>query len=158
MCSSDLPLTSELALRRDTLAERLAPLVAAVPGALLEVKPASVAVHVRQVTDRVAAAALLEQADAAADPSLTKKPGKEVLELAVTDADKGSALLRLRDDLGAAATVYLGDDRTDEDAFRVLPPGDLTVKVGEGETAARFRVPDPAAVVVLLGALADALG
>jgi trehalose 6-phosphate phosphatase len=92
-----------------------------------------------------------------ADPSLTKKPGKEVLELAVTDADKGSALLRLRDDLGAAATVYLGDDRTDEDAFRVLSSGDLTVKVGEGETAARFRVPDPAAVVVLLGALADAL-
>jgi len=153
----DGPLTGELASRRDTLAERLAPLVAAVPGALLEVKPASVAVHVRQVTDRAAAAALLEQADAVADPFLTKKPGKEVLELAVTDADKGSALLRLRDDLGAAATVYLGDDRTDEDAFRVLSPGDLTVKVGEGESAARYRVPDPAAVVVLLETLAGAL-
>lgn len=153
----DGPLTGELAARRDALAERLAPLVAAVPGARLEVKPASVAVHVRQVTDRVAASALLEQAHAAADPSLTLKPGKEVLELAVTDADKGTALLRLRDDLGAVATVYLGDDRTDEDAFRVLSPGDLTVKVGEGETAARHRVPDPAAVVVLLETLADAL-
>ena len=153
----DGPLTGELAARRDALAERLAPLVAAVPGALLEVKPASVAVHVRQVTDRLAAAALLEQADAVADPSLTKKPGKEVLELAVTDADKGSALLRLRDDLRAAATVYLGDDRTDEDAFRALSPDDLTVKVGEGETAARHRVADPAAVVVLLGTLADLL-
>jgi trehalose 6-phosphate phosphatase len=153
----DGPLIGELAVRRDALADRLAPLVAAVPGARLEVKPASVAVHVRQVTDRAAAAALLVQADAAADPSLTKKPGKEVLELAVTDADKGSALLRLRDDVGAAATVYLGDDRTDEDAFRVLSPDDLTVKVGEGETAARYRVADPAAVVVLLEALADAL-
>jgi trehalose 6-phosphate phosphatase len=153
----DGPLTGELAARRDALAERLAPLVAAVPGARLEVKPASVAVHVRQVTDRVAAAGLLEQASAVADPSLTLKPGKEVLELAVTDADKGSALLRLRDDLGAAATVYLGDDRTDEDAFRVLSPGDLAVKVGEGETAARYRVADPAAVVVLLETLAGAL-
>jgi trehalose 6-phosphate phosphatase len=153
----DGPLTEELAARRDELAERLAPLVAAVPGARLEVKPASVAVHVRQVADRAAAAALLEEADAAADPSLTKKPGKEVLELAVTDADKGSALLRLRDDFGAAATVYLGDDRTDEDAFRALSPDDLTVKVGEGETAARYRVVDPAAVVVLLETLADAL-
>jgi trehalose 6-phosphate phosphatase len=153
----DGPLTGELAARRDALAERLAPLVAAVPGARLEVKPASVAVHVRQVTDRVAAAGLLEQASAVADPSLTLKPGKEVLELAVTDADKGTALLRLRDDLGAVATVYLGDDRTDEDAFRVLSPGDLTVKVGEGETAARYRVPDPAAVVLLLETLADAL-
>ncbi|MGY1682800.1 trehalose-phosphatase [Geodermatophilus sp. SYSU D01176] len=154
----DGPLTGQLAARRDALAERLAPLVAAVPGARLEVKPASVAVHVRQVTDRSAAAALLKQADALADPSLTKKPGKEVLELAVTDADKGSALLRLRDDLGAAATVYLGDDRTDEDAFRVLSPGDLTVKVGEGETVARYRVADPAAVTALLDTLADALG
>ncbi len=151
------PLSGELASRRDALAERLAPIVAAVPGARLEVKPASVAVHVRQVSDRAAAATLLERADAAADPSLTKKPGKEVLELAVTDADKGSALLRLRDDLRAAATLYLGDDRTDEDAFRALPPGDLTVKVGEGETAARFRVADPPAVVVLLQELADAL-
>jgi trehalose 6-phosphate phosphatase len=32
------------------------------------------------------------------------------------------------------------------------------VKVGEGETAARYRVADPAAVVVLLEVLADLLG
>jgi trehalose 6-phosphate phosphatase len=153
----DGPLTGELAGRRDALAERLAPLVAAVPGARLEVKPASVAVHVREVADRAAAAALLSQADAAADPSLTKKPGKEVLELAVTDADKGRALRRLRDELGAAAAVYLGDDLTDEDAFRALSPGDVSVKVGEGETGARFRIAGPAAVVPFLGELADLL-
>ena len=59
----DGPLTGELAERRDALAERLAPLVAGTPGARLEVKPASVAVHVRQVQDRAAAAALLEPAE-----------------------------------------------------------------------------------------------
>ncbi|MGY1640429.1 trehalose-phosphatase [Geodermatophilus sp. SYSU D00703] len=153
----DGPLTGELAGRRDALAERLAPLVAAVPGARLEVKPASVAVHVRQVTDRAAAAALLSQADAAADPSLTKKPGKEVLELAVTDADKGRALRRLRDELGAAAAVYLGDDLTDEDAFRALSPDDVSVKVGDGETGARFRIAGTAAVVPFFEELADLL-
>jgi trehalose 6-phosphate phosphatase len=153
----DGPLTGELASRRDALAEQLAPLVAGVPGARLEVKPASVAVHVREVADRAAAAALLGEADRVADPSLTKKPGKEVLELAVTDADKGSALLRLRNELGVTAAVYLGDDRTDEDAFRTLPPGDLTVKVGEGDTAAAHRVADPAAVVALLDVLARLL-
>jgi trehalose 6-phosphate phosphatase len=152
------PLTAELADRRDALAERLAPLVAATPGARLEVKPASVAVHVREVADRSAAAELLDRADRAADPSLTKKPGKEVLELAVTDADKGRALLRLREELGVGAAAYLGDDRTDEDAFRVLPAGDLTVKVGDGDTAARYRVADSAAVVALLEELADLLG
>ena len=154
----DGPLGDELAATRDALGQQLGPLVAGTPGARLEIKPASVAVHVRQVSDRSAAHDLLEHAASVVDPSLTKKPGKEVLELAVTDADKGTALLRLRDDVGAVATVYLGDDRTDEDAFRALSPGDLTVKVGEGETAARYRVADPAAVVRLLETLADALG
>jgi trehalose-phosphatase len=137
------PLTGELAGRRDALADRLAPLVAAVPGALLEVKPASVAVHVRQVADPSAAAALLAAADGMADASLTKKPGKAVLELAVTDADKGGAVTRLREELGAAAVVYLGDDLTDEDVFGRLGPDDVGVKVGEGDTAAGHRVADP---------------
>ncbi|SNS80777.1 trehalose 6-phosphatase [Geodermatophilus saharensis] len=152
------PLTGELAGRRDAAAERMAPLVAAVPGAWLEVKPASVAVHVRRVADRAAAAALLAEAGAAADPSLTHKPGKDVLELAVTDADKGTAVTRLREDLGAAAVVYLGDDVTDEDAFRRLGSADLGVKVGDGETAAGHRVADPAAAVDVLRLLADLLG
>lgn len=146
----DAPVPAELTARRDALAARLEPLVAAVAGAGLEVKPASVAVHVRQVTDRAAAAALLADAEAAADPSLTLKPGKEVLELALTAADKGGVVRRLREECGARAALYLGDDRTDEDAFRALGPADVTVKVGDGETAARYRVSDPAAVVELL--------
>ncbi len=154
----DGPLPQELAGRRDELAARLAPLVSAVPGARLEVKPASVAVHVREVTDRQAADALLDEAQRATDSSLTLKPGKEVLEIAVTDADKGSALLRLAGELGAAATIYLGDDRTDEDAFRALGGDDVTVKIGDGATAAAHRVPDPAAAVALLEHLADLLG
>jgi trehalose 6-phosphate phosphatase len=153
----DGPLTGELAGRRDDLAERLAPLVAGTAGARLEVKPASVAVHVRQVSDRGAAATLLAEARSRADSSLTLKPGKDVLELAVTDADKGSALRRLADELGAVATLYLGDDLTDEDAFRALGADDVTVKIGDGETAARHRVPDTAGAVALLEFLADLL-
>ncbi|MGY1795264.1 trehalose-phosphatase [Geodermatophilus sp. SYSU D00525] len=153
----DGPLTGELAGRRDALAGQLAPLVAAVPGARLEVKPASVAVHVRQVTDPAAATALLASADAVADPSLTKKPGKAVLELVLVDADKGSAVRRLRTELGAAAVVYLGDDRTDEDVFRSLGPDDLGIKVGKGETAATRRVADPAAALAVLRLLGDLL-
>jgi trehalose 6-phosphate phosphatase len=151
------PLAGELAGRRDALAERLAPLVAAVPGARLEVKPASVAVHVRQVADPAAAAVLLTDARAAVDPSLTLKPGKAVLEVAVTDADKGSAVDRLRAELGAAAVVYLGDDVTDEDVFRTLGPADVGIKVGDGETTAAHRVSDPAAVLAVLRLLGDLL-
>lgn len=154
----DGTLGDELAHRRDALRDQLEPLVAGTAGARLEVKPASVAVHVRQVEDRSAAAALLQHVDTVVDPSLTKKPGKDVLELAVTDADKGSALRRLRADLSAAGAMYLGDDRTDEDGFRALEPDDVTVKIGEGETVARFRVADPHGALALLEHLAGLLG
>jgi trehalose 6-phosphate phosphatase len=153
----DGPLSDELAARRDQLAERLAPLVAGTPGARLEVKPASVAVHVRQVEDRSAAAAVLERAGTLGDSSLTMKPGKDVLEMAMTDADKGTALRRLRSEIGAAATIYLGDDVTDEDGFRALGGDDVTVKIGEGTTDARYRMDDLAGVLALLHRLADLL-
>ena len=151
----DGPLIGDLADRRDALRDQLAPVVAGTPGARLEVKPASVAVHVRQVVDPEGAQALLERIRSTADASLTLKPGKDVLELAVTDADKGSALRRLRAELGAAAALYLGDDRTDEDGFRALDADDVTVKVGDGETAARHRVDDPAGALALLEHLTD---
>jgi trehalose 6-phosphate phosphatase len=154
----DGPLSGELAERRDALAERLAPLIDDVPGARLEIKPASVAVHVRQVSDRGAAVALLEDARAAVDSSLTLKPGKDVLEVAVTDADKGTALRRLVTELAAAGAMYLGDDVTDEDGFRALRPDGITVKVGDGPTDARYRVPDTAGALALLRRLGDLLG
>jgi len=154
----DGPLTGELAEHRDALARRLATAVDGVPGARLEVKPASVAVHVRQVSDPATGVAVLEHARTLAGPALTVKPGKDVLEVAVTDADKGSALRRLRADVGAAAALYLGDDVTDEDGFRALEADDVTVKVGAGNTAARYRVPDLAGALAVLLRLADRLG
>ena len=153
----DGPLSGDAAARRDDLVELLRPVVAGTPGARLEIKPASVAVHVREVEDRSAAAALLAQVDGLVDTSLTKKPGKEVLEVAVTDADKGTALRRLQEELGAVAVLYLGDDVTDEDAFRMLGPHDVTVKIGDGATEAHHRVADTDAALALLRRLGDLL-
>ena len=100
-------------------------------------------------------------ADAAAGPGaapdLTAKPGKDVLELAVTDADKGAALVRLRGELGADAVLYLGDDVTDEDAFRALGDDGVTIKVGDGDTVAAHRVPDLDGVRAVLERLVTAL-
>jgi trehalose 6-phosphate phosphatase len=153
----DGPLTGELQAARDELVAALSPLVDAVPGARLEVKPAAVAVHVRTVADPAAGRALLDRAAATGGPHHTAKPGKDVLELAVTDADKGTALTRLARELGARGVLYLGDDVTDEDAFRALDADGLGVKVGAGPTDAAHRVPDLTGVRAVLERLVAAL-
>jgi trehalose-phosphatase len=85
------------------------------------------------------------------------KLGKDVVELAVLQADKGTALQELRERTGAVAVLYAGDDVTDEDAFAVLDParGDVGVKVGSGATAAAHRVGSPEDVTAVLERLVD---
>ncbi len=128
----------------------------AVHGVLFERKPASVAVHVRNA-DPVAGAALLDAVAAgpARWPGVHALAGKMVLELAVVETGKGSALDLLRDRLGASAVFFAGDDVTDEKAFAVLREGDVGVKVGPGGSLAAHRVDDPAAVARLLTLLAS---
>ncbi len=127
-------------------------------GAWVEHKPASVVLHVRQVPDERADAALGTLRDAAsAIEGTTAKEGSEVLELFTRSANKGDALDRLRSELGVASTVYVGDDVTDEDAFKVLGSSDVTVKVGHADTAAVNRLQDTDAVAQWLQRLAENL-
>ena len=90
-------------------------------------------------------------------PGVHVIPGKEVVELSVSAADKGSTLADLALASRSNATLYVGDDATDERAFAALQPlsGDLTIKVGPGETVALHRVPGPEAVVELLRLFVD---
>ena len=69
--------------------------------------------------------------------------GKAVLEFAVISTDKGEAVDILRDQTDSTAVVFLGDDVTDEKAFRRMRDGDVGVKVGPGDTAAGFRIESP---------------
>ncbi len=144
---------------RDGLVEELRALLAPYAGAFLEIKPVSASVHTRRMLDRDAAVAVREAtiAGPGSVEGRTVKVGKEVVEITVVRADKGVALRRLADEVGAAAIVYLGDDVTDEDAFAVLGSDDVGIKVGAGPTAAGHRVPDSAAVLAALDYLANAL-
>jgi GH15 family glucan-1,4-alpha-glucosidase len=97
-----------------------------------------------------------ELLDAAArQPALHVRQGKMVVELSVIKTDKGIALQTLRQRLGATAVLFLGDDVTDEDAFKTLTGPDVGIKVGEGDTAAKFRIPDTQAVARLLADIAE---
>lgn len=127
-------------------------------GVWVETKPAAVVVHTRLAAPDVAAAATSDALALADAVGIRPLHGKDVVELPVLDADKGSALAALRAELGARVVLYAGDDVTDEHAFAALSAQDVGVKVGVGQTTARFRVAGPDDVVVALVVLADALG
>lgn len=140
------------------LREEAESLVRDVEGAWLQVKPTTVVVHTRDVpradADRVTEAALTGPG---ALPGVRTMHGKQVVEMSVLEITKGDALQYLREEVGAQATLYAGDDRTDEDAFLVLGGDDVSIKVGEGETDAAFRVADPEGLTAVLMRLVELL-
>ncbi len=134
-----------------------------IPGALIEYKGGSVAMHYRQVSSRKRAI-LQGRVLRAAKPWLSKKQavllkGKCVLEFKPAGiGDKGTAV-------AAALTfpwgrrrvpVYLGDDCTDLHGFRAVRGKGLTVRVGgrRGLWREDAWLPDPAAVADFLSWLA----
>jgi trehalose-phosphatase len=79
--------------------------------------------------------------------------GKKVYELLPDiDWDKGKAALWLLETLGGERAkvrpIYIGDDRTDEDAFRGLGQCGVCILVSEQRrpTAASYSLKDPAEV------------
>lgn len=133
--------------------ERLREDVGATPGVRIEPKRASVAVHYRLVApqdrDRVVKSVQTLLAEHPDQVALT--PGKMVYEIKPNvDWDKGKAVLHLIDVLGLGGDdvmpLYLGDDITDEDAFRALRARGIGIfvgraddpEVGDRETAAQF--------------------
>jgi trehalose 6-phosphate phosphatase len=120
------------------------------PGATTELKPASVALHVRNASSDDGDAAMRRANEAATAWDAQVTDGKAVKEFAVIQTDKGQAVDILRDQHDASAVLFLGDDVTDEKAFRRMRDGDIGVKVGPGETAAAYRVDDPQNVAEVL--------
>lgn len=126
------------------------------PGVTIETKPASVALHVRNASaDDGDQALQAVRVGAATWPDVQTTEGKAVIELSVIATDKGDALETLRHQSAASATVFLGDDVTDEKAFRRLRGPDLGVKVGDGPSGAQYRVTDPEDVARILAMLLE---
>jgi trehalose 6-phosphate phosphatase len=143
--------------RRELLAEvrrELEGIVELAPGTLLEDKPAGVVLHTRLAADDVAEDAVAAARAVLQDrPGVYLKNGNRVLETSVVHSSKGEGIAFLRQASGATATVFAGDDTTDEDALARLLPGDLGVKVGLDFTQAQFRIEAPAHISELLEAL-----
>ena len=139
--------------------QRLESALRTVPGAFVEYKVLTTSVHYRNVAaeDRGRVEQAVLDAIAPVAGLFRLGSGKMLWEiLPRTDWNKGAAVRWILDRLGDEniLSIYFGDDRTDEDAFRALPDG-LTFKVGCAEaTDARYRVSGPAAVEEFLEWLA----
>ncbi len=143
---------------------RIQPRLAGVPGVIFEDKGWTLSIHYRLADQALVpkVRAALEETVAALGLRLTE--GKMILEVRPPgQINKGTAVLTLGRSLGAftdhGALVFIGDDRTDEDAFRALRSRgktSVTVRVSDEETtstAAEYWVRDPSEVRVFLEGL-----
>jgi trehalose-phosphatase len=142
--------------RRDALWAGFGAVAASFPGVWAEEKPWGVALHTRGVEADVerraqeAARAFV----ASQGPDLTTRTGHGILETALGSRHKGDGLHLLHSALHPSCTLFVGDDLTDEDALAVLGPQDVGIRVGSGDTRARYRLGTPDEVAALLMELA----
>ncbi|MBC7789752.1 MAG: trehalose-phosphatase [Anaerolineae bacterium] len=140
---------------------RIQPRLADVPGVIFEDKGWTLTVHYRMADPALVpkVRAALEETVSALGLRLTE--GKMVFEVRPpAQINKGTAVLTLGRNLGGlsdeGALVFIGDDLSDEDAFRALRSrgkAPVTVRVSEDEsaaTAAEFRVRDTSDVRAFL--------
>jgi trehalose-phosphatase len=146
-------------------AEELRARLGGIAGALVEDKRFAATAHYRLVAaEEVPAVERAVEEVAAGHPGLKVAGGKKVFELRPTiDWHKGKALSWLLERLAPgedALPLYIGDDVTDEDAFRELAGKGIGILVAEEprETAAEYGVRDPEEVRELLERLAAAVG
>jgi len=127
--------------------------LAGLAGVDVEDKAHSLAVHYRHASDRGRARREIERVLGSLPPVLRILPGKLVYDLVARAAPhKGDALARLRGEADVEAAIYVGDDETDEDVFR-LPHDErlLPVRVGQRRaSAARYFVRDQRELDLLL--------
>ncbi len=116
-------------------------------GLMVESKGHTVSVHYRNVRGVTTADIRRRISDSIEHygDSFRISQGKRVFEIRPNiDWDKGKAVLRLTELVYGSARplkIYIGDDRTDEDAFRMLSERDITVLVGKrSKTFARYYV------------------
>jgi trehalose-phosphatase len=138
----------------DAAEKELREKLAGIAGALIERKCFSIAAHYRNANESDFPKLEREVSEIAArHRKLRRIDGKKVYELLPNiDWDKGKAVLWLLEKLGLerrnAHPIYIGDDRTDEDAFRALEQRGVGILVSEQPrpTAARYSLRNPTEV------------
>jgi len=154
-----LPTISTEAGWKDAVTVIMERYVAMLPGSFVEEKAVALAFHYRNVAtpdvDEAVGRLMSELEPLLAASSLRILHGKKVVEVLPGGVNKGEAA---RFWVGKKTYDFIlaaGDDVTDESLFQAMPAGSCTVKVGEGLTAAKYRVGTQADFMDLLRTLPE---
>jgi len=131
------------------------------PGSFVEEKTSSVVWHYRN-SDPEFGRWKAHQLVAELYDMLTNLPveihhGKKIVEVSSIQINKGSVLEHFMLLNRYDAILCAGDDETDESMFRLNAEGIVSIKIGTGDTAARFRVSSPRAFREFLAQTIDEL-
>jgi trehalose 6-phosphate phosphatase len=126
------------------------------PGVIIEDKTHTLTIHYRLARDR---RRVIEAIDRVVHtlPNARVVQGIESVNLLPRDGpNKGTALNRALELSGCSGAVYLGDDRTDEDAFSIAADKVLGIRIGAANASrARFHLTSQQEIDRLLLALAS---
>lgn len=82
--------------------------------------------------------------------------GKKIVEISSMHVNKGAAVEHFVDQKDYDLALCAGDDQTDESMFRVQHENMISIKVGEGDTHAQYRLDSPEAFRDFLHSMMDA--
>ncbi len=129
------------------------------PGSLLEEKDFSLVWHYRKVETGLgelrAREIISHMKYLAVNMNLQVLEGNKVVEVKNLEVNKGKAAGKWLEYYDTDFVFAIGDDWTDEDTFKAVPPEAYTVKVGDRRSAARYSVNDTSDVRRLLRAMAE---
>lgn len=129
------------------------------PGSFIEEKKHTLVWHYRNVATSLGFTRSRELLDALhhliRNTHLNVIDGKRVIEIRKTGVDKGSVARQLVERIPYDFVLVLGDDKTDEDMFAQLYDLAVTVKVGSGQTGAKYFVKQQSDGIRLLEKMAQ---
>ena len=129
------------------------------PGSFIEEKEFSLVWHYRRTDPELSSVKVRELNDElgnlTANLNLQILEGNKVVEVKNSGINKGRAALRWIGQEKWNFILAIGDDRTDEDTFGVLPECAYSLKVGLSSSLARFNLESQGDVLPLLKKLAS---
>lgn len=127
-------------------------------GAFIEEKDSSLCWHYRNAESDLAFLRMIELREELTEVISNNLPlqileGHKVIEIKRTGYSKGTAALKMINNIDYDFILAIGDDKTDEELFAALPSNAYTMKVGKDPSVAKFNFQKQTEVISFLNCL-----